>query len=414
MDSNTIINDFIDGNLDPAGEAQFVLLFSNSEEFRADFKRSLTLERLMKTDSASLMPSSSATAGVFSALGFSPAGGVAFPAKTTGLWVTTQTFLRKYYQGIAGALTAAAITALLFILFDKDNTNSIVMRPDGFPVISSTENQATYPSMNTPQTSVSDNRTQTLANRNSSVFGNQNGNMNKGRQSGSISNKPELSQAPEVSASRENSSFKETYQQYDDKIYEAGTVRVVNVYAPGNSTYEIVTKPVYTNVTVEEREIIGLSVNLFGSNYMSLQNADYVPSSHPRLSNTGISIGYNLNEDIQLIGEIRQEHFYQEFTGSDEEGYEVKYMQSPNLISPGIGLKYDFQKWNNLELFTQTTLSGNSAGVIGRLMLGLEWYPVKGYKFMLGTEGSGFYYQHDKSVFNSYKIGFTYGLGVEF
>jgi hypothetical protein len=407
MDTNTIINDFIDGNLDPAGEAQFVLHFSNSEEFRADFKKSLTLERLMKTDSASLMPSSAATAGVFSALGFSPAGGVAFPAKSTGFWLATQSFFKRYYQGIAGALTAAAITALLFILFDRDYTNTIAMRPEAFPIISSMEQQASMQDDYSERSNVSDN--------NQSGF---NGNETKG--TGEVqpialaNNNRDFYDASEDPTNQVGSSQVDTGNQYDDKIYDASTIHVVNVYAQGTSTYEIVTKPVYTNVTVEDREVLGLSVNLFGSNYTSLQNADYVPSSHPRLSNTGFSVGYDLNEDIQLIGEIRQEHFYQEFTGSDDEGYQVKYMQSPNLISPGIGLKYNFQRWNNLELFSQTTLSGNSAGVIGRLLMGIEWYPVRGYKFMLGAEGSGFYYQHDKNLFNSYKIGFTYGLGIEF
>ena len=399
MEYNELINDFLDGALDSMQEDKFILLLTTSDEFRYEFKKSMALDQSLKADALGISPSAKSTMNVFSGLGFAPPSAVMpLNAVKTGAAASLLTFLGRYSQGLVSGMVTALATALLFLLFYHPGTDRILVN-DGLnrteyaqlhefnmpvPVINSSESDEVKKSDNGHKSS-SGHR----INRSLSVEDTQSDN----------------------SANIEKPVNVATYREITQEKLLLRDPHVVNI---GGRTVNLnsvsLNLPGILSHDGANYNKIGFSLQFLGSQYWGVPGSDLTSSINPRFSNTGIAVIIPIMNRLELTAELRQEFFFQEFSGTDEKGYRVKWSQFPNFMTFDAGLKYIFLTFDNWDSYVQFMAGGNKAGQIGRAGLGLQWAPNSNYKFLVGLEGSVFRYFHDGSPFNSYKIGLNYGI----
>ena len=107
MEYFNLINDFVDGSLNSENEEKLFRELSTNEDLRTDLKETIKIDKAMNKRLSVMAPSSSATLGIFSQLGITG-------AVVTGAAVKS-CFFTKYTQGFIGALSAAAVTTLMFL-----------------------------------------------------------------------------------------------------------------------------------------------------------------------------------------------------------------------------------------------------------------------------------------------------------
>ncbi len=395
MDHNEIINEFLDGNLNPELENEFIAQLTTSEDFRSEFKKYLAIEKSLRTDAQGITPTAKSTMAVFSSLGFNPHGSI---AGSTITYAIAQLF-SKYSQGIIGGIIASALTALIFLLqfsntTDLNNSNTLTASKDVKSNVS---------------------------------------HLTDGEKSEELTQSREIEQ-PQPLKSTSISSIIHTTND-SKKILSSDTAELIqNVdyyinenYIQSNQVLYLPAKVIHIgkdtspiNVSITQNEFvtidkdkIGLSFQLFGNNYVSLQKSDVQFYSRPRFSNSGIGLSYKIADDFELISDFRQEYFYQRFEGYDSEGYKVLYSQYPNFYTLSGGIKWNVMKIDCLNLNVGLSIGGNQYGMISRGLAGIDWYISDDYKIIIGLESSIFRYLHDNNPFYSYKIGLMYGIGFD-
>lgn len=399
MDYNDLINEFLDGSLDSIQEDKFILLLTTSDEFRNEFRKSIALDKSLKADAMAIAPSAKATVNVFSGLGFAPpASTIPANAVRTGIAASMAAFLRQNTQGILSGVITALATALMFLLFYKPvGENSLTAQ-----ALNSAEYAPVHEfSMAAPV--ISSEEDLPLKERHAVTTGRMNrsiGNNNNDKNSVIVSS---MDQDNSILSNPKPLLTTEKLVMNDPKIMKLGglpiNINSLSLNLPKQESYSPV-----------ENNKLGFSIQFIGSQYWGLTGSDIQGSYNPRFSNTGIAVIVPVSDRIELLAELRQEFFFQKFTGVDDKGYRVNWSQFPNFLTYGGGIKYLFLKFDKLESYLQFIAAGNEAGQIGRAGLGLQWAPGSSYKFILGLEGSAFRYYHEGNPFNSFKLGINYGI----
>jgi hypothetical protein len=156
------------------------------------------------------------------------------------------------------------------------------------------------------------------------------------------------------------------------------------------------------------------SVEVRGSQDWLMNSSNITPATFPKFNNMAVTAMYALSDDFQAGIDIRQENFYQEFTGYDEVNHKIyNIQQQPNFTSAGIALRYTWNKDGWLPVINQLTMGGTNAGMIGRFMLGTQYSPYHNITFMLGVEYSILRYFHQDQYFASPKVGLNYGVSFK-
>ncbi len=169
--------------------------------------------------------------------------------------------------------------------------------------------------------------------------------------------------------------------------------------------------PLASNVLIPQD--LGLTAEVRGNHYWSFPKANVGYSTTPLLNNTSFALMYNVNDKFSAGFDLRQEYFYQEYEGQEEDVM-YKYMQHPSYFSYGLTAKLRFLEFDHFNSFVQAYLGGNQAGPVGRLMYGMELNPGAGYRFILGIEGSMLAFHHSGEYFYTPKIGLHYGISFDF
>lgn len=395
MNYDNIINDYFDGQLDSVREDEVLSLLADNEQFRNEFKSYLALERTLRTDAKNLTPPSAATVGIFSKLGFNTPVPVASPSLWTGLGA----IYGKFSQAVIGGLVASLLTASIFILFDKD----YFITESAAPIIVSNQDKSDLTQNNNP-----------ISNNNGGLNSSDQSSFNNPLNTSYVRLVPQQTEAQDGQDSDLKSTVSEDIQS-EKIIPEPIIQRLPAQFFNNFRDYSItmIDSPELILIPESELSKLGLSLSLFGNSYLNITNSNLEYASRPRFSNTGISADYQLSSDLRLLLDFRQEHYFQEFQGKDEEGYALIYRQFPNFFTGSAGIKYYAFNSGDFKFFGQGTLGFNQAGLVGRMMLGTDFYISKDYKLIIGIEGSSFTYFHRDTPFNSYKVGLTYGIGFD-
>ncbi len=134
------------------------------------------------------------------------------------------------------------------------------------------------------------------------------------------------------------------------------------------------------------------------------------------LTNTGISIGYNLLKNTNVGFEFGQEKFSQQYT-LKRYGELTYYKQNPLLWWYGFYLQQNIDNMfilNELKPFARIFLGGTPVGPLARGSLGIQYSPDARVALFLGWEVSYLGYKVQENIYQTKKSGVTYGVTLKY
>lgn len=396
MENSELIHAFIDGSLDPLEENKFTMMFSSNEEFRNEFRKSMAVERAMVDDAVTLTPSAVATVGVFSKLGFVTPG-TAAAVTNAGLLARISTFFSGNAKPFLSALSGALATAAIFWLFLMPENNMNI------------SNESMVSQGNIPVTS------SYAINDNSNQFDGYRYFTSYGRNSRIINNYiPVYVDKPNESsnfiADENINDINRNFERISQSTLIPANPGIYHLRA-NTTLYSNSPKSQNFNLNTNNNEKIGLNFVVAGNQFKFYPEPPYESPSRPRFSNMSIGVLLPVSDKLEIGGEVRQEHFYQEYDGMVG-NYEVIYQQYPSFITYSGIAKFRFASAGMFDFVSQGSLGGNRNGIVGRAMIGVEYVPSPDFNFILGIEGGMMNYWDAGNAYQSYKIGLNYGIGL--
>jgi len=422
-----LIHDFTDGTLESSKENELFDLLSSDEESRSEFKQQLAMKSAIRTDVKAFTPAAESTLKIFSSLGFAVPAPAPIGATTAGISgsagainggiVKSTGFFAKYgvalVTGVATTVTTAIIAYFIFQsqIGDLNNKNSELSAQ-----LNEAKNQSEIPVVQSKEI--------TLSERNTIVP----------HEKGSTStNNPIIKYVYITKDEDEKVQAEAVINEFQEK--ESEQFKVIELFIPGKSSivstginsmkcqknntfYRTSVSPVQVNLNsmISMPKDLGLTVELRKMENWFDINPTINPKEYSKFNNTSLSVLYEFIKSLYIGGEVRQETFFQRFSGVENDTLRYSYDQQPNFTSYGFLLRYankDYNLWG-IYPYVQGFAGGTNVGFIGRLMGGLKYSPYKGIVFIIGAETSGLFYKHGGTDFDSYKYDLNYGMSFEF
>lgn len=131
-------------------------------------------------------------------------------------------------------------------------------------------------------------------------------------------------------------------------------------------------------------------------------------------NNNLIALTYDCNDWLSVGVDFRQENFYLEFTGYDQNEVFNRYFLMTNSSSFGASARLYPLNYGDFKTMVQVSAGMNELGYIGRTMLGFEYTLIDNISMVGGAEYSLFNYSHQNVRFNSQKVSLNYGIKFSF
>lgn len=397
MEDFTKLNEFAEGTLDSAAEHELFGRLAASSELRSELKQLMAFNSAINSNRSLFSVPVDSKAKIFSSIGFNPAP-VPQPVPITA---RIGDLFKKYYgrifAGIGCAAAGAIIAYMLLGAPEPDNGKNFAGKTvnAAIPTVSSMQTDAPVKSiirdtvvivkyvMLKEEEKYSENLASAAENP-----------ITQEALSANNTSVPELRFSNVISSNGTKPNF-----------LSSGNERDMPVFAINQEF------PLFTSVGNLKK---GLSVEVRGSQYWNMPEASMNPSKYAMFNNTGITILYDISENISLGLDMRQENFFQTFDGDDKYGLPVMYEQQPNFTSFGAVLRYDSRSTKSLRPIYQVIAGGNQVGILGRASAGFAYSPYSDISFVLGLEYSYLLYSYQNKMFNSQKLGFNYGVLFSF
>lgn len=369
MDSR-MLHAFMDGELGgPQEEALFHKL-SADPALRSEMQDHLAIRKAVQHDIEAFTPPASATAAIFTSLGFT------IPSNTATAAGAGSSFLRGLWIGSAASVLAVATAIILFFQFSTtgDAPAEIIERVVRTPA--------------------------------DPVF---------------IEQPAPLADLPTAPARHASAAVTEAATPFDAEFtVRAVTPRDITLLASAIDETAPPAPP--AQVRTDQVRFYDLlpapdGVTLYARNVALRSDPapTVVSQSEPWLRNVNLGVLYAIDEHHAIGFEGGREPFSQNFHGI-EHGVGVRYEQNPlaywatavyqfsgDPLLPHVHPFFQIQAGGALEL-----------GALGRATLGLEFRPFDRIAVLVGAEGSLLLYRFQTNWFSSNKLGMTYGLSYEF
>ena len=396
MDYNQLIQEYLDGSLNPESESQLFMALSSNEGLRNELKQSIAMDKAMSRRVSAFVPSSSSTVNIFTQLGIGAAVGATTTVAAGGLKQALMTFFTTYSGAVlTGIITFALTTAGFLTLYHPAENSSSSGKIEKSELYNNNLQPAnSFPSIATSEQSKHDTVIRYIT-------------------SGVEPKNPELAaEHVEPTIETVNSSLTESETSMlsvSRPSVESGfKSNLISANHNFNGQYD------YYPIDLPNNIDLGLKVELKGNGYWSVVRPEVPQYSSSILSNMQLSALYRLSDKFSLGFDIRQESFYQKFDGVNELGEQYLYKQYPSYISLGLIGRYSFWQNDYLKTFGQLGAGGTITGLVGRMVLGFEIMPWSDISFIVGVEGSNLMYWHQNKIFHSPKIGLNYGVAFNF
>ena len=146
----------------------------------------------------------------------------------------------------------------------------------------------------------------------------------------------------------------------------------------------------------------------------NIPNETVYPAQISNFNNLGLELCYSVSDNIFIGADLRQETFFGNYQGKDNEGNLKNYEQQPNLTSYGFVFKYIFFEYNNFKINSQFNMDFNTYGYIVRPMIGFEYNLYPNLSVSSDLEYGRMWFNHQGKLFNTSKIGINYGINYKF
>lgn len=401
MDYLNLLEDYIDGGLDPAKEEELFFHLSVNEELRIQMRRMLALEASIKDNTEYFTPPSNVVMGLFNRLDI--------PTKATsvasiGLLTRLKIFYSKYSKGIiTGILSFVGGVVLTLLLLRQEEPFSKGEINSGNLAFDATE-KAQIPEI----TNIDFDAIALLSNYQGA----------EGLPDKITSASPAKSISNVTNESESNANSREIEPivasnmqsiPYTEIPGVKNTLRTTSQLHPGSTAFSLSLNPGNS----------GLMLEFHGSNDWHLPAASISPKQYAGLNNTAFAALYQLSDRFALGIDYRRENFFLKYESTEELNEKYIYEIQPNLESVCLIGRYHFSEYDldrlgHMNTFGQLSVGGNSIGMVGRLMGGIKYHPNAKFAFLLGIEYSHLGYNHQGETFHSGKVGLHYGISYRF
>lgn len=391
MSNTELIHELLDGTLDQSKEEQLFLSLASNHELRNELKQFIQFDLAVKNDLEAYQPEPESQDKIFAALGIPLAATIG--GAVGGSTLANPMWYSKLWQPMLLGIGSAIVGAILsmFVLSNNENKTNDNNYTDGKLIEKSDlglqrtckpfvysysvdtivkektiikyvkgEDKIVYLE---PEEDVNSNEIIPLMSYN-------NDNLN---------NKLDVRQT-ESNQFTDNINFPTQYQKlnFDEEV---SFLKKFNLEFKGN----------------EDWSIPGASISR---------------SSYPIFNNSSLSLLYDINKDLRVGIDVRQEYFYQEYNGIGDDKIMYNYYQHTNYISAGILARYNVFNYGATKLFIQPAISLNQVGAVGRAMIGTEYAFIDQISLILGLEASVLQYKHQGNNFYSPKVSLHYGVRI--
>jgi hypothetical protein len=430
MNNSKLIHDYLDGKLQQPGQDMLFAELANNAELRNEFNQQMKMHMIAQNDMAMISPPAAATNAIFAELGFSipPSGGAGDGAAGAGFGASFLAFMKRYLPGAATAVVSAVLTGLIiYWLLDFDRSNSASINSDvaadSKPVITSVEGSySPIMYMQAQNNSLTEADVQRIINNAMARYMTKVDNYYKNYYTALIN----LSKNNRADNNRRDSYQnvenvpRSDFNMMDYLTDNSSTVTIQNnnrdmlIDNNGNSNLN---NSQTLNPQMTPKEIISnFNLSFRGFSTRSNINVNVPSQSNPWFNNMGVGASYNLAKNHELGVEVGQESFPQKFN-RQVYGEELTYYQNPILFWYGVTYRYSLKQIfvpNVFYPYFQVMGGFTKVGPLGRAQIGLSYSPDKRVTFNLGLEGTALWYNVQKTVYDTKKIGLTYGISISY
>jgi hypothetical protein len=411
MSPSEMIQDLLDGELDPHHELTLFGELAVNTDLRTEFKQQLAIRHTVQNDRMALVPPAHLTNAVFSNLGFAaPLAGAATGVAGGGLLLQ---WLSRFGLPLVAAAAAVGITSTTMssdALSGSKQPESAVATTEA-PIIEQPivpSNQAAdsqlADNINPPQT---DDKLIALRSENARLRSRLEqlemiASSSNGNQSGTATDNAGVTQ--EQDAAPTPTVAVTSVLPTSAIIETSATISTLDQTAPFEvQKLDVVPQPweQYPSFIVQVR---GVAAQGLTEVSVQPQTTWYDDAS--------IALLYQLSDRHTFGVEVGNESFPQVFEGM-RNGRVIRYEQQPAAQWAGLVYRYSFTPIaDRFVPFVQGFAGGSTFGPLGRLAGGIQYSPAGPLTFLVGVEGSLLGYQFQNTWFTSSKLGFTYGVAV--
>ncbi len=425
MNYDELIQDFLDGTLDPSGERDLLFAVAGDDELRSELKRHMAIQRAVKSDTQAFVPSAKSTGSIFSSLGYAVPGGVAAEAARRGIFSKIGAIAAKYSQGLIGGLMATVATLVVVLLllefFGSGGTftsNKSESEATAATIGTDNHNRTQHTagsdrfSKEIPVTSSSDKNESKVVYKTKYVY---------------LPVKIDTIKIIEEALGKMAAKFSDN--SLSDEINDSRRNVIsrvspaVNDYFESNRSEFILREPVPAPIfdftprpraRIERDRKFALAIRASQPFYST--PIEVSPENDRIFNNYGIAFSYAPTDFLAVGADLRRENFYQIYeTGPDRSGYYWRHEQQPNFTSAGIFAR---GVWSDalpgFSPYAQFGFGGNVGGYALRPSIGFVYSPYPGISFILDVEYNNFRFTQDGAVYNSEKTNLNYGISFDF
>lgn len=399
MDNFDLINDFVDGQIEPSNEEMLFRDLAANEESRRQMKEVISIKTTFAENREFFLPPAEATLNIFSEVGIVGKAAVAKPMG--GFW------LKKYARKIVGALGASALTAVVMYFLMNARFDSRVAE-------------------------LEENYKSSLANAEASYQEQ----INQNRIAYSSTGRETVTTIPVfhvIYRDRNSSGAGEQLASQDSEDDSAHPADLSSIYSVGEShgqpLMDMRLRGQSNSIAAIRSNEPDTKIFTNGSNYLdgisfevrnglswNMPKETINPKEFSKFNNMSVGIFYELGRYISLGLEIRQETFYQEFAGYDKRGIYSDFSTQPNYTTIGGAIRAAVPEWtySGFTPLAQVSVGGNQVGAFGRFMIGSAYSFSNNWSFVFGPEFSYLYYQFQNNNFGAQRIGLNFGLNYKY
>jgi len=444
MEYSKLIHDYLDGQLAGSEEGELFTELAHDPTLRQEFNQQVNIHTLARTDMGSITTPADATNAIFSTLGFKipssdfVGNGGANVSAISSFGRRLSDGFRNYFPNILTASLAAIGTALLFLLlFDNFRSANRYDHYD-YAFVSSTPVTQTdvyygkdmmanaavgIPNYDSPNAvAVNDNtyakESEFWKRQYFALVNSIKDDLSRMFASREIYAKPDNESKFENNGILPAFMLNESYSELS-RGFKTNDFKQQDMFAPSVNLSAIMIEEQLDNsdLKIEFRNLQGYS----------MVNVDAVKSSEDLwVTNMALAISYDIGDNYLIGIEIGNERFAQEF--QEITPYQTyNHIQNPTLTWYGGFLRKEFPEWgyNGMiypyaqAFFGGAIANGSSEfyehlGPLGKAQIGFHWQASSNVSFNLGAEASWLLYQFQNNIYNTGKVGVTYGVNVGF
>lgn len=418
MSPSEMIQELLDGELDPHNESALFGELAVNADLRTEFKQQLAIRHSVQNDRMALIPPAHLTNAVFSNLGFAaPLAGAATGVAGGGLLLQ---WLSRFGLPLMSAAAAVGITTAAMSTHDASSGVT--------PTAGEQPAQVSASTTNTPDSeeSIADNSTyqsvEPASTERAAIASLSRDNAQLRAQLRALqeSDRTTLANDSRAAVAQESANTTDeapaTAQPATDV---AAQVPVMTALARVETTSVITTRDDLAPFEVQKMNIApqpweqypSFIVQIRGVAAQGLTEVSVQPQT-TWYDDASVALLYQLSDRHTFGLEVGNEAFPQVFEGM-RNGRVIRYEQQPTAQWAGLVYRHSFPALaDRFVPFLQGFAGGSTFGPLGRVAGGIQYSPAGPLTFLIGLEGSLLGYQFQNTWFTSSKLGFTYGVAV--